>query len=71
MKAVPQVLCSSAEGSISHGAVLSTRGPEEQATGFDGVGGGLWAMISSCKLGSPTCVDVTGWCAAVTRFNFL
>ena len=42
-KAVPQAWCSRAEGSIPHGAELSTGGPEEIAAGrSEGAGGGLW-----------------------------
>ena len=41
-KAVPQVWCSRAEGSVPHGAELGTGGLEEQAAGrSEGVGGGL------------------------------
>ena len=40
---MPQAWCSRAEGSIPHGAELSTEGLEERAAGrCEDAGGGLW-----------------------------
>ena len=46
-KAAPQACFSRAEGSIPHGAELSTGGPKDQAAGrSEGAGGSLWLESS-------------------------